>query len=52
MDWAFSVNVLGFLEKRPLGSTPYETPNFTFWRALKWQKGGSKKVQKGEFLKS
>ena len=34
MDWAFSVNVLGFFEKRPLQSRPYETPNFTFSRAL------------------
>jgi hypothetical protein len=34
MDWAsFSVNVLGFFEKRPLQSRPYETPNFTFSRA-------------------
>ena len=33
MDWAFSVNVLGFFEKRPLGSIPYETPDFSKKRA-------------------
>ena len=34
MYWAFSVNVLGFLEKRHLGSTPYETRNLAFGRAM------------------
>ena len=34
MSWAnFSVNVLGFFEKRPLQSRPYETPDFAFERA-------------------
>ena len=33
MDWAFSVNVLGFFEKRPLQSIPYETPDFSKKRA-------------------
>ena len=33
MSWAFSVNVLGFFEKRPLQSRPYETPNFALERA-------------------
>jgi hypothetical protein len=34
MDWAFSVNVLGFLEKRLVRSTPYETRNLAFRRAM------------------
>ena len=34
MSWAFSVNGLGFLEKRLVRSTPYETRNFAFGRAL------------------
>ena len=34
MDWAFSVNVLGFLEKRLVRSTPYETRDLAFRRAM------------------
>ena len=34
MSWAFSVNVLGFFEVRPLQSRPYETPNFAFERGM------------------
>ena len=33
MSWAFSVNVLGFFEKRPLQSRPYETLDFALERA-------------------
>ena len=34
MSWAFSVNVLGFFEVRPLQSRPYETPNFALERGM------------------
>ena len=34
MSWAFSVNVLGFFEVRPLQSRPYETRNFALERGM------------------
>jgi len=34
MDRAFWVNVLGFFEKRLARSTPYESRDFAFGRAL------------------
>ena len=34
MSWAFSVNVLGFFEVRPLQSRPYETLDFALERGM------------------
>jgi hypothetical protein len=39
MSWAFSVNVLGFFEKRLARSTPYESRNLAFGRAMGGPRG-------------